>query len=402
MFVDFDSIFNDDPKSQFIIPEQYIDFLNKELPNGLKYVVNEDGTSIRITTDEKELKIGGIEFNLTKKQKEILGDKYTEKDVFDYAYNSQQKILIKKGFIIINGEKISTDKLNYSPFKKVKEKVYLIPQKLDTKMPITLKSEKYERTIWVSRVPNNSINILQFKSEKNEPLQINYTINNEEIQMNISYHLKMAKSITDIVESVNIYNAFIDGKGYIFNSLINIKMDAKKYDEKSILFWEKVLKLEKELDVKFNVPKRSLEDEEVFEIEELYQSLINKIPFKDENVINSINAEINFENERNINELVGNPFHLQFAQNFQTNILGKKIKLIAFIMVFNSKIAKVEKNTKNTTIILEDESETKKRFASIMCFKSQNELEEYKKQLNGEKMNKFKQAKSAYEYINEA
>ena len=51
MFVDFDNIFNDDPKSQFSIPPKYIDFLNKDLPKGIKYVLAENGNCI-ISSEE--------------------------------------------------------------------------------------------------------------------------------------------------------------------------------------------------------------------------------------------------------------------------------------------------------------------------------------------------------------
>ncbi len=407
MFVDFDNIFNDDPKSQFSIPPKYIDFLNKDLPKGIKYVLDERG-NCTISSEESEIKIGGMKVILNEEQKKVLGNNYQLNDVLDYSYNSQQKIEIEpieKGFIMLNDKRFPIDKLEYNPLNPIElvdGKFYLIPPKFDCAIQLKLSDGKYQRIMNISRIPNNSIKIWSFQSSKEEPLQISYTMNNnnKEVKINVSFNLNYANSIRDIVESVYIYNAFIDGKGYLQNTLIKAKLDNKqcnKYDEKSALFWEKVLKIESEINKRFIPPKGNIEYEQILEIEELYQMIILKNPIRDKNVISAITA--NCEYKKDIDDCINKPLFFQFDATYSTDIFGCKINLPALLMVFNSKIVKIEKDKNESNIILEDESDEKKRYTAIRCFKNQEELEKYKEKVNKDIIKIFKEAKMAYEYL---
>lgn len=409
MFVNFNDIFNDDKKSQFKIPREYIEFLNKDLPKGIKYVADKDNNYIEITSDGEIFKVSGIEFCPNETQKKILGHNYNQNDLLNYAYNSQQKIEIntkEKGIIILNDKKFEIAKLKYNPLNPslevINEKIYLIPSKLDCKILIKLSNENYSRELVVSRIPNNSINIVSFKSRDDEPLKINYNIDlySKDVKMNISYDLKYAKSIKDVVESIDIYNSFIDGKGYLCDNLIGIKVNAQKFDENSAIFWKKLLMIENYLNIKFIPPQDNIDYEEVLEIEELYQSLIMKKPFKYKNIISNINAQYSFNQNSKINDLLDKSFLLDFCSTYSKEIFGQEIKLVSLYMLFNSKIVKIENNLNNANFILEDESESKKRYISIMYFKNEKELNKYREQLNDEKIQLFKEAKSAYEYLN--
>ena len=143
MFVNFDEIFNDDPKSQFNIPASYINYLNKGLPTGLKYVIDKEGNYV-IIPEGNEIKIGGIKMILNEEQKKILGSKYTLDDILEYAYNSQQPIEIQPiepGFIQINDKKISIDKLVENPLKPIRVtegKAYMLPPKFEQEIKIKL------------------------------------------------------------------------------------------------------------------------------------------------------------------------------------------------------------------------------------------------------------------------
>ena len=99
MFVNFNDVFNDKPQSQVEVPKAMLEYLNEQLPHGLEYISSSDGRCI-IKSDSKELTLGGIKFNPTKEQKKILGENYTQKDVLDYSYNSQEKIPLLPGIYI--------------------------------------------------------------------------------------------------------------------------------------------------------------------------------------------------------------------------------------------------------------------------------------------------------------
>lgn len=411
MFVDFDKIFNDDPKSQFNVPPGYIEYLNEGLPKGLKYTIDKDGNYV-ISPEGNEIKISGIKMILTEEQKKVLGSKYKFQDILDYAYNSQQKIEIQPiepGYIRINEQKISIDKLVENPLKPIKViegKAYMFPPKFDQKIEIKLGDGKYERFISVIRVPDNSVKVLSFKSKETEPLKVNYSFDKStnDLKMNISFDLNYAKTIRDIVESIYIYNAFIDGKGYINGKLLELRMNNnqyKKYDEKSALFWEKVLKVEAELGTKFIPPKGNLEYNKILEIEELYQSLVVKRPFKSRTLIDTIDYKIGLDNRDEMENYINKTLRFQFDATYTGEILGCKVNLQALIMAFYSKILKIEKNKQNATIILGDESEEKKRYSSVMYFKDNKQIEKFKEQLDDETMEAFRNAKSANQYLND-
>lgn len=409
MFVDFDDIFNDNPQSQYKIPTQYLDFINNDLPKGIKYVADKNG-NLTLSSNGQEVRIGGVKFVPNERQRRVLGNNYKLNDLLNYSYNSQQKIEIspiEDGYITLNDEKFPISKLEYNPLRPIKildGKFYLIPQKFEQNISLKLSDGKYERIVYVSRTPNDSINILSFKSKEDEPLKINYMLdmNKSDIKMNISFNFKYAKNIKDIVESIHIYNAFIEGKGYIQGNLISINNEGKKYkeyDKNSAILWEKILMIENELNEKFDPPKKNIKYEEILGIEELYESLIMKRPFKDQEVINGINAKAKFNSDK-IESLQHRSVFFEYQAKYTVTILGKKINLSALVMVFNSKILKIDKNKENTEIILEDESDTKNRYISTMYFKNKDELKRYQQQLNDEIIKMFRDAKSAHEYLN--
>ena len=410
MFTNFDDIFGEDPKAELNLPDRYIDFISSHLPEGLKYIADENG-NCTINSQGKNIKIGGIKFLPNEEQKSILGDVYSVNDILSYSYNSQQKIeivLVEDGYIILNGKKVSIDRLEYNPINPItimKGKFYLIPRKLEEHFSLELSDGNYRRKLSISRVPNNSINIIKFQSKKNEPLIINYTFNIEirKMKMNLSFNLNFVKKIKDIVEIVRIYNAFIDGKGYINDHLIKVNRDYKagnKYDEKNILFWEKLLMIEKVIDVEFIPSKENIKYEEMLEVEELYQSLVKKRPFKDKNKINSLSGKWDFKKKEDIKACIGKPLFFRFEATYSTSILNCNIKLPALLMIFNSKLSKIEKQGNDTKMVLEDENDSLKGYTSIMCFKNKDELRIYEKKEN-DGIQLFKDAKSASEYLNE-
>lgn len=407
MFVDFDEIFDDNPKSQFKIPKQYLEFLNKRLPEGIKYVADENG-NCRITFEGTEMKIGGFKPIPNAKQKKILGNNYSLNNLLDYAYNSQQKIqvdLVEAGYITLNDQRFPINKLEQNPFKPIEivdGSFYLIPPRFEGNIPIKLSDKKYERVVSVSRVPNDSLDIISFTSKEDEPLRINYKYNktSKDMKINMSFDLKYAKTIRDVVESIYIYNAFLDGRGYLQGEQLKMNLDSKdykKFDEKSALFWEKVLMIETELNVKFVPPQENVEYDKILEIEEMYQSLIEKKPFRDKNIITSINAKWELKDKEDIESHIDKTLFFQFNATYSADIFNCKINLPALIMIFNSKLLKVENGN---NIILGDDSVDNKRYTSIMCFKNNEELEKYKKEPESKRIQLFKDAKRAHEYLN--
>lgn len=409
MFVDFDDVFNEDPASQFKIPEHCVDYLSKQLPSGVKYILDENGNCV-ISSDGKEIKISGIKFNLTEKQKMDLRGSEKLDEILKYAYNSQQKleiVPIEDGFIILNGEKFPIDRLNYNPLNNIEVmsgRFYLIPKKMEESFNIDFSDGKYHRNIIMHRVPDKSVNNMTFKSSDDEPLSANFMINpeNNDVKMNMMFDLSKAKSIRDIVESIFVYNAFVDGKGYINSVIVNMKMDdseQKGYDKKSAVFWEKLLLVENELNLSFEPPVENIDYDSVLEVEILYQSLINKKPFKDKNVISNVSGK--WETNEKVNDAIRevSPLLLRFNAQDTFNLFGCEFTLHALIIVFNSKIKNIVDNENEKILYLEDLDENNKRYTSALYFKDEKTFNHFISQSEDMFIEMFKTAKKASEYL---
>lgn len=76
MFVDFDEVFNSKPESQAKIPDALVQYLSNQLPSGFKYVPDENGNYI-VTSDNSDLKIGGLVFKPTAEERKTRKEFYT-------------------------------------------------------------------------------------------------------------------------------------------------------------------------------------------------------------------------------------------------------------------------------------------------------------------------------------
>ena len=410
MFVDFNRVFKNKSQTQLSVPPVFINYMNRLLPEGVKYVVAEDGNCV-ITGTDNSISIGGFSFELTDEQKRILGKNYTDKDVYDYFYNIQKPIpltMIKDGYILLNGHEFPVEKMAYNPLAPityVSGSFCMFPPEFPDPFEIKVGCDKYERTLTVSRIPHNSVSILAFESRKEDPLNIQYFVDKKKqsLTLNISLNLEKAESIKDIVESTSIYNAYVEGNGTLLGHKLDAKLctdNVKKFNENSILFWEKVLKIEDYLEVSFIPPKGNVDSHTICLVEQLYQNFINKIPIRDNRKINHIDGKWdNEDTENNINESIGNPLFFEFEVLSNIDLFGIRIELPSLVCVFNAVLQDYVTKGEKQQLLLADESKEKERYTSIMCFKTDEELAEYKAKGNDEIINIFRDAKRPQEYL---
>lgn len=410
MFIDFNNVFNGKPQTQMKLPPAFIDYLNRSVPEGVKYEADEDGNCV-IKSEKRSMKIEGFVFNLTKEQLNILGTNYTQKDVISYFYNIQKPLplkLKKDGYIILNGQEFPVEKMIYNPLVPIKydeDSFAIYPHPFPKPFPIMMGCDKYNRELLLSRIPNDSVTIAAFASNEDEPLYVKLFVDEKShrIYMNLSFNLKKVKSIRDIVESTRIYNAFIDGKGTLMGQSLESKLtgdSVKKYDENSAAFWEKVLLIEKYLEVTFCPTDDDIDFDTISLVEQLYQNLINKIPTRDKQIVNSIDANVDEESiGKIIDDLVGKPVFFEYEAKITIELFGVKMELPAFIAVSNSVVSGYidEKNTKK--IFLADENPEKKRHTSIMCFKTEEDLKSYRTSNHDSVIEQFINAKKPQEYL---
>ena len=79
---------------------------------------------------------------------------------------------------------------------------------------------------------------MAFESDASKCLSIIYYLNPDKLYftMTMNIMISKAKTVQEIIDSIEIYNAFIEGKGYIFGSLISSGLEnanASRYQNSS-------------------------------------------------------------------------------------------------------------------------------------------------------------------------
>lgn len=295
-------------------------------------------------------------------------------------------------------------KKNQSEIKVPNVLVGYLSKKLPTPFDIDVGDGEHSRKLTINRVPNQSVHMTKYTSEENKPLYIEYLIDNRNNSISffkISFNLLYAETIKDIVETTVIFNAFISGNGYIEKQRLNniCGPNADKYDEKIIVFWKKLLKLEGVLDIQFTPPKEDLDFEDMCLVEELYQNLVNKVPIRNNKKITDINGDWEVRREENLRFAIGMPLSLQFETTVKCTLFEKTIGLPCIIAVFNCKLSKYDRDGKKYKLHVENENLEKHSYTSTMYFKSKSELNDFKNKEFNDKIEMFKNAKKADEYL---
>ncbi len=409
MFVDFDEIFNEQPQTEIRIPDALLSYLSNQLPDGVKYIVNEDGNCV-VASENGSYTLGGFFCEPTDAQKTVLGEKYTREDVLKYCYNAQQSIplrLEKDNYVKLNGEYVPIDRLSYNPFKPIEfvyGEFYIGAPPFPKPFTIQVGCEKYTRTLTVSRIANESVNVMLFESEKEAPLYVKFQLNDitNEMTFHISYNLKFAKTIRDIVETTMICNAFCEGNGFLCGQPLESNLIGDKpqqYHKDSAMFWEKVLQIESALNLTFIPSEEDIDYETACLVEQLYQNIIKGVPTRKSEKIDSLDGKWDLTSEIDIKDSIGKPLFFEFEVTAKIELFGVEFELPSLIGVFNAVLSDYIDNEEKSSIILADESEEKSRYTSTMLFKTEEELKAFRNGDRDKYISSFRNAKKVNEYI---
>lgn len=408
MFVNFDEVFNGNPQTDMKIPAALAEKLSDELPEGFKYTVNKSGDNMVISScNNSKFTISGISIVPTASQLEVLGTEFSFDDVLKYAYNSQQEIPIelKDGnSIMLNGECMSIDKIAYNPLKPFNlelSKTYLMPEPLPPEFNISIGCDLATLELNIKRIPNESIDTMAFESQGEHCLHLKYYINlnSATYSFHIGISISKAKTVKEIIDSINIYNAFVNGKGILAGDHIETKIEvdnAYEFSKENLRFWTKVYELEKKLDITF-LPPYNFDFEDICIIEEIYQNIIKKVPVKKYKQIVSINSKWEYKN-KNIDEEIGKPVYFEANGTNSFELCGKKLNFWCIYGIFNAVISKYEENDDDFTIYFESQAEDKPIYISLLRFLSEVEMDEYKRNTKN-RILIFRDAKKVTEYL---
>lgn len=410
MFVEFNKVFGKIPQAELQIPQALIDQLSTKLPDGLIYVADSNN-NLKISHDGKkdlEYTISGMTLEPTEQQEELLGDNPSFDDIMTLSYNSQLPVPVRfknDKYVTINGTDISIEELSYNPFKPyeiVINSTYIYPMPFPPAFTIQIGNESNKIELSVKRIPNNSLDTMAFKSDDSKCLSIIYYLNPDKhyLKMTMNIMISKAKTVQEIIDSIEIYNAFIEGKGYIFSSLISSGLgNANRYDDEALEFWKKVKKLEDKLGVSFDPHGSELEFDDICDIEEIYQNIINITPIRRNANINSITSKWDLRKDDIAKDTLGKPIYFEFVGKSTVKLFGQDIELPSIVGIFNALLANYEKNekTEECTLFLENESDEKQMYTSTLRFLNNKELLKYKEETK-DRIH-FRDAKKRHEFL---
>lgn len=385
MFVDFNSVFKKKTQKEMPIPPSLLEHMSNSLPDGLKYEALSDG-SCHIIAESGNVSISGLVFKPTPEQKSIIGDNYTYDDVMKFSYNSQQAICFESqtpGTIIINGNSVPAEKFVVKPFSPIevkKSSFYIMPSAFPAPFSVEVASPKYKRTLNIHRVANPSVDISKYESENNEPLVLTYYMNSSTKTVSLTASLKLnnARTIQDIVEAVSIYNAFIDGIASIAGTTMRrgvTNSEENKFNEESIVFWEKVMEIEKILDISFVPPKNDIDYKTMCLIEQLYQSLVHQKSTRESRRTTSISGEWNSDMDHQLDGRIGKKQFMIFAGEQKQKLLGVDFVVYLIAGQCNAIIANYTVSNGKYTIEFDDIDSDNPFFTAVRYFKTKDEME---------------------------
>lgn len=387
MIPNFDKVFKAEPKAEKKVPKGVIEYLNSTIPQGTKYIPGKNG-SVILSADGKPVTMGGFSIEIPrsiKKQVENLNGN----DFYQFIYNAQMKLKVKldkEGYVIVNGQEMPVEdfyKDIYNPIKKKNMQFFLVPEPFPEPYDIKVASDKYTYELKLKQKPYASLTEIHFESEDGKPLKLKLSLDKEKesSHVQLTYNLNYAKSVREIVEVVEIFNAFIDGKGYLMGEKIPSNMvpdePKDKFDKKTLEFWEKVLKVETALGLTFKPTKDVPEMETIYNIEKLYQTIILKKPIREEHKITSLSSEWNAESMDRIKNAIGKPMYFQYTGDLKFNIMEQEFECPSIFGMFNCKLADVTVENGEATLVFDDESNDKKGYTSVLSFATEAELDAY-------------------------
>lgn len=387
MIPNFNKAFKSTPTAEKTIPKAVMEYLNSTAPTGTRYIQDKDG-GITLIADGKPFTISGFTLEIPKSIKKQV-ESFSKDEFNQFVYNAQMELKVnlnKDGYIIINGEELPVEALHrniYNPIKQKNMQFFLMPEPFPEVPDIKIASDKYTRILKMKRYPYASLTEKHFESEDGKSLKLKLTMDDkkESSHIQLTYNLNCAKSVQEIVESVEIFNAFIDGKGYLMGE--KIPSDAfpdnskDKFDKRTLDFWEKVLEVETALKLSFVPTKDSQKAETIYNIEKLYQTIILKKPIREDHKLTSITSEWNAESTTQIKKSVGKPMYFQYTGDLKFNVMGQEFKCPSIFGMFNCTLVDVQTSNEETTLIFGDESEERKGYTSVLCFTNEADLDAY-------------------------
>ena len=404
MFIDPSKIQNLTKPSEERLPDAFVDYLSKSLPEGIKYEQLSDGFCAVVPENGDSVTIGGFTPKLNEAQQEVLGDKYTYDELLEYMYNSQtpiEMVPIDGENVTFNGERISESLLFCNPkdpINNIETKRFMSPEKFPKAHPINLSVGTVSVDIMIHRIPDNSIYRMVFESLESEHLYIHFTIDNHNHSSTFTIKIKadMINTVDEVISLMKIYNAFLDRTLCINRTPLSgiSNIEDHFFSDDTIRFWEKLLQIEQVTKCSFIPKEENISYSLVYEVERIYQNLINQTPVIPRYNVDYINGleDVNDHAKENI----GKEVYFTFRSRETIELMGVKLELPTICCVFNCVFEDIITDGNKYRIKLANASEDKPRYTSVLSFANEEDIDQFDFDKN---FDSFKNAKKVSSYI---
>lgn len=389
MFSNFKDTFIRKPQYISEPPKAVMDAINKELPDGFKYVYEKDGFYCIDALEGFNIESGTI--HLSEEAKSILPENPSIEQIKQYSYNSQTDIMIfpdKNGCFKLNGVQIKAKDFIKAPLKDLSFKsTYLCvrPNPFPKSFEIEFSGNGYNKTLHMQRTPYKSLYIQQFESVETAPISVVYYVDVKNNKFTITFNLctKSINSVLDVLSAYEIYNAFLDGRGSIGGTefLGSVQSSEKKISQETIDFWTKLHKLENVFEFTFDI-EDGITVKDARCVEKIYCCIVDKKPFKSYKKYYSVKGK---KNPRKITNDFSNTneIYIEFSADENYELLGQKIQLKGLFNIFGACIKEQVPSEKNGEFeVILDTVKGKKMYESVMYFKNDRKLKEFRSDNN--------------------
>lgn len=397
MLANFEKTFFNKTKSN--IPKEITQHLNKTIPNEFTYETIHNFCVIKPTQPNFK-----IEMNLDL-SKDLI-EKFnlsSLKKIVEFMYRTQRSLKVvpdENGCIKINNKKINIKDIVKFPLSNdpVRTELRIYPKSFPPPFKLKIEGEGIVKNIIIQRQPYEDMNKSYFKNIKDLGFELSYLLNEKAKNIKFSFNLNIKEfnSVKEILDGMKLYRAYLNGNFKLADALLPKPQSENKVIDNTIEFWNKILKLEQKLKVKFS-PEFPLKEEDVCCIKELYRSLIEEKPYKQYVTVDKIKVKAVSENSikkaKDDNNLV-----FSFVKKLIIKIWGKTISVFCGSVLFDCKISdviEIDKDNLDYYLVLDD-AVGKEIYQSSRYFIKEEDAQNYI--TNAKNVNEFKYAKSIKGY----
>lgn len=347
------------------IPNEIIQQLNRRLPEGLEYVQIESTSDVVLAPFAEKM-----QFQINVEVPREVEDNPSR--VAEYLYRTQTTLKIhpnENGEILINNIPVPVKDVIVFPLgtkEILKNSVELCVTPKPFPPPFKLKVEfdGEIKEFLIQRVPHQSMDRLKFEAINENVIRFSYIIDECNRGINISLHLNIekAKTVSEIIQATKVYQAFLEGKVKIGDTLFDTKtlnIPNQKFIA-TLNFWEQVYEVMK-LIGKEILPAFPIKFQDAQWVKKLYRCLIEDKMYKEIIEAYSITIQCTEALSGEVSkDFVGKTIGFHFTQKIEVDLFNTKFNLLILQIIPEVSIEKVllvDKDTYKYEIVVQKSKE---------------------------------------------